>query len=231
MKSWLEVTSSFHWCCALLHLCSLEFGWCISLADSLFITQWDAYLRGTLQNVIPTWHPQIQCYYFLFWRQTTVSGGIQQYNNLYRAFEVILSWRLHAYIRPIAKSLFAWVWVKGKKTEEGGGQRVNKDFVRSASSLRSFPYQGHMSAVEENGEGRRGVQCDGPSLARHGPQAEQLKHQPVGTPRRELRAGWHTDKRESQVWLQWPRTSGSNMRKHSYCTHTPVMQHHTCLHQ
>lgn len=52
---------------------------------------------------------------------------------------------------------------------------MNKDFVRSASSLRSFPYQGHMSAVEENREGRRGVQCDGPSLAKHGPQAEQLK--------------------------------------------------------
>lgn len=32
-----------------------------------------------------------------------------------------------------------------------GGEGANGDFVRSASSLRSFPDQGHMSAVEEKG--------------------------------------------------------------------------------
>lgn len=34
-----------------------------------------------------------------------------------------------------------------------GGVGANGDFVRSASSLRSFPDQGHMSAVEEKGGG------------------------------------------------------------------------------
>lgn len=98
--------------------------------------------------------------------------------------------------------LHVCVWERERKTEEGGGQRANKDFVRSASSLRSFPYQGHMSAVKENREGRRAVECDGSSLARLGPQTEQLKHQPAGTPRREFRAGWHTSETESQVCLQ-----------------------------
>lgn len=38
-----------------------------------------------------------------------------------------------------------------------GGVGANGDFVRSASSLRSFPDQGHMSAVEEKGgEGNDG---------------------------------------------------------------------------
>lgn len=32
-----------------------------------------------------------------------------------------------------------------------GGEGANGDFVRSASSVRSFPDQGHMSAVEEKG--------------------------------------------------------------------------------
>lgn len=32
-----------------------------------------------------------------------------------------------------------------------GGEGANVDFVRSASSVRSFPDQGHISAVEEKG--------------------------------------------------------------------------------
>lgn len=35
-----------------------------------------------------------------------------------------------------------------------GGEGANGDFVRSASSVRSFPDQGHMSAVEEKGGGQ-----------------------------------------------------------------------------
>lgn len=35
-----------------------------------------------------------------------------------------------------------------------GEERANVDFVRSASSVRSFPDQGHMNAVEEKGGGQ-----------------------------------------------------------------------------
>lgn len=73
---------------------------------------------------------------------------------------------------------------RGRERLRRWGQRANKDFVGSASSVRSFPYQGHMSAAEENREGRRAVEYDSASLTRLGPQTKMLKgrHQQLGTP-------------------------------------------------
>lgn len=50
------------------------------------------------------------------------------------------------------------------------GQRANMDFVRSAPSLRSFLYQGHLSAVEENREEGGNDDCI------FHPETEQLKY-------------------------------------------------------
>lgn len=44
-----------------------------------------------------------------------------------------------------------------------GGEGANRDFVGSASSVRSFPDQGHISAVEE--KGGRAMMALSPSLS------------------------------------------------------------------
>lgn len=79
-----------------------------------------------------------------------------------------------------------------REAEEGGGAiRILSD-QHLQSGL--FPYQGHMSAVEEDGVGMRGGQGSVMALVWQ-EETEQLKlrHQPAGTQRGEFSAGWNNE--------------------------------------